>query len=55
MSKRLNYRSRQETDFLHSGIIWLVRAAKKALEQEMVEPNGFEPLTPCLQSRCSTN
>ena len=23
--------------------------------RRMVEPNGFEPLTPCLQSRCSTN
>ena len=23
--------------------------------QKMVELNGFEPLTPCLQSRCSTN
>ena len=23
--------------------------------KKMVELNGFEPLTPCLQSRCSTN
>ena len=24
------------------------------LEQRYVENNGFEPLTPCLQSRCSS-
>lgn len=24
-------------------------------KKSMVEVNGFEPMTPCLQSRCSTN
>ncbi len=24
-------------------------------KKEMVEISGFEPLTPCLQGRCSTN
>ncbi len=30
----------------------LNRAAVKALEK-LVEPIGIEPMTPCLQSRCS--
>ena len=31
------------------------RAFQRALHGQLVEPVGFEPTTPCLQSRCSTN
>jgi hypothetical protein len=43
-----------ETDVFISGKFAVSSLAGKA-EIKMVELSGFEPLTPCLQSRCSTS
>ena len=44
-------RSKAGTVVFISGITLLTTSHRK--RQEMVEPIGIEPMTPCLQSRCS--
>ena len=37
-----------------SKIVWEKEGIAVPVKSHSVENNGFEPLTPCLQSRCSS-
>ena len=53
MSNRELHKADTNSDLLRLTIMLPQQA--KLQDKQMVEPDGFEPTTPCLQSRCSPN